>query len=173
MTERDNVVLQAIRERRSVRRFTGEPVTREDALTIVEAGRFAPSGLNNQPWRFLCLWPGDARVHALAGCTKYGAVVEACGLLVGVFLDRDAMYSPLKDHQTAGACIQNMLLATHSIGLGGVWLGEIVNQADQVLDALSLSGERYELMAFLAIGHPAHPGASSRQPLETLLLEAF
>lgn len=166
-------VLDAIRERRSVRRFTEEPVSREDALEILEAGRWSPSGLNNQPWRFLCLWPEDPRVKALAGCTKYSTIVESCRLLVGVFLDKDAMYSPLKDHQTAGACIQNMLLATHALGLGGVWLGEIINQSEQVLDALSLDAGQYEVMAFLAIGHPEHPGASSRKPLDMLLLEEF
>ncbi|WP_462326589.1 nitroreductase family protein [Desulfobaculum sp.] len=169
----DNPVFKALFERRSVRKFTDAPITRDEALAILEAGRWAPSGLNNQPWRFMCLWPDDPRFEALAGCTKYAAVVRACGLLVGVFLDKDAMYSPLKDHQTAGACIQNMLLGVHALGLGGVWLGEIINQPQQVLDALKLDAERYEVMAFIAVGHPAHPGASSREPLEKLLIEEF
>lgn len=173
MAHSDNPVLLALAERRSVRKYTGDPVTREELLAILEAGRWAPSGLNNQPWRFLVVNAGDERVAKLAGCTKYAAVVENAASLIGVFLDKDAMYSELKDHQTAGACIQNMLLAAHALGLGAVWLGEIVNQAPQVLEALELDSAAVEFMALLAVGRPAHPGASSRKPLEDLLLEAF
>lgn len=171
MSRADNPVLAALRERRSVRGFTAEPVSREEVAAILEAGRWAPSGLNNQPWRFLAILPGDPRQEALAGCTKYAAIVRGARALVAVFLDRRVMYHEMKDHQAAGACIQNMLLAAHGLGLGGVWLGEIVNQADQVLGVLGLDGADYALMAVLAFGRPAHPGASSRKPLEELLLE--
>lgn len=171
MAMQDNPVLQAIVERRSIRRFTGEEVSTGDVRTILEAGRWAPSGLNNQPWRFMILWPGEERVKALEECTKYAHIVRAAGCLVGVFLDRDSMYSELKDHQTAGACIQNMLLAAHSLGLGGVWLGEIVNQSSGVLEALELDPGTYEFMALIALGHPDQKGSSSRKPLEDLLIE--
>lgn len=167
----DNPVLAALRERRSVRKYTDAPVTRDEVAAILDAGRWAPSGLNNQPWRFLAVMPGDPRVESLAGCTKYGAIVRSAKALVAVFLDRRVMYHEMKDHQGAGACLQNMLLAAHSLGLGGVWLGEIVNQADQVLGVLGLDRADYALMAVLAFGRPAHPGASSRKPLEELLLE--
>ena len=167
----DNPVLVALHERRSVRKYTADPVTREELAAILEAGRWAPSGLNNQPWRFLALTPGDPRVESLAGCTKYGAIVRSARALVAVFLDRRVMYHEMKDHQGAGACLQNMLLAAHAQGLGGVWLGEIVNQAGQVCGILGLDAADYALMAVLAFGRPAHPGASSRKPLEELLLE--
>ncbi|MBU1001783.1 MAG: nitroreductase [Proteobacteria bacterium] len=173
MPHTNNPLLRCILERRSVRKYTDEPVSREALLAILEAGRWAPSGLNNQPWRFLVVSRGDERTLALAGCTKYGTIVRAAGALIAVFLDREAMYSEVKDHQTAGACIQNMLLAAHALGLGTVWLGEIVNQAPQVLDCLDLDPAAYEFMALIAVGHPAHPGASSRKPLPELMLEAF
>ncbi|BBD09960.1 nitroreductase family protein [Desulfovibrio ferrophilus] len=173
MSQNDHPILRCLFERRSVRKYTDEPIVREDILSILEAGRWAPSGLNNQPWRFMVISRGDERVESLAGCTKYGTIVRAAGALIGVFLDKEAMYSELKDHQTAGACIQNMMLAAHALGLGSVWLGEIVNQAPQVLDVLSLDPAAYECMAIIAVGHPAHPGASSRKPLSELMLEDF
>ncbi len=168
-----NPVLKAIRERRSVRHFTGDPVTREEILEILEAGRWAPSGLNNQPWRFLVVTAGDARQAGLAGCTKYAPIVRAAGALLCVLLDRGAMYNEIKDHQGAGACIQNMLLAAHALGLGAVWLGEIINQSLQVMETLGLDPAGLELQAVIAVGRPVHPGASSRKALGELLLEEF
>jgi nitroreductase len=81
------------------------------------------------------------------------------------------MYDVRKDHQGAGACMQNMLLAAHTLGLGGLWIGEIVNQSPQVMDVLCLDAEKLELQAVLALGYPAETGDADRLPLEKLLLE--
>ncbi len=48
-------VLKLIKTRRSVRKFQKEIVSKGMILKILEAGRWAPSGLNNQPWRFMVL----------------------------------------------------------------------------------------------------------------------
>lgn len=167
----DNPVLNALFTRRSIRRYTGEPVGADQVRTILEAGRWAPSGLNNQPWRFAAVWRGDQRQEQLAQYTKYGHIVRGAAVLVAVLLDRSAMYHEAKDHQGAGACIQNMLLAAHALGLGAVWLGEIINQQSQVLDTLGVDETGYLLEAVIALGHPDQNGASDRKPLRELLLE--
>jgi nitroreductase len=64
-----------------------------------------------------------------------------------------------------------MLLAVHAHGLGAVWLGEILNQEERVLQEFKLSSQEYELMAVVALGHPAQEGTSQRKPLKELLLE--
>ncbi|WFS61846.1 nitroreductase [Pseudodesulfovibrio thermohalotolerans] len=166
-------VLEAIRERRSIRRFTNEPVTREELAAILEAGRWAPSGLNNQPWRFLVIARDDPRREKLAGCTKYARIVRASAACVCVFLEKASMYSEMKDHQGAGACIQNMLLAAHALGLGAVWLGQIVNDQPAALSALGLSESEFELQAVIALGHPDQKGDSTRKPLSELMLEDY
>ena len=166
-----NPVLEAIRARRSIRRYTDEPLRKEDVARILEAGRWAPSGRNNQAWRFLALRADDPRADALARCTKYTRIVKNASALICLFLEKARMYDARKDHQGAGACMQNMLLAAHSLGLGGLWIGEIVNQSRQVSDALGLDAEKLELQAVLALGYPAEAGGADRLPLETLLLE--
>ena len=173
MVRYEDPVLRALFERRSIRQFTEEPVSREQVVTILEAAQWAPSGLNNQPWRFLVLTHGDSRLEDLAGLTKYSHVVRRCQRLIAVFLDRESMYNATKDHQGIGACVQNMLLAAHTLGLGAVWLGEILNQEAQVMEALALNPERYTLMACVAVGHPDQKGSSQRKELSELLLEAF
>lgn len=168
-----NPVLQAIRQRRSIRKYTGDAVSREAVEALLDAGRWAPSGLNNQPFRFLVLRKDDPRKEGLAGCTRYAQIVSACDVGIAVFLDREKMYHEMKDHQGAGACIQNILLAAHALDLGAVWLGEIVNQSGQVMDVLGLDAERLRFMALIAVGVPATQGHSTRMEMENFLLEAF
>ncbi len=154
-----NPVLEAIYSRRSVRHFTDEPVAPELIEEIIRAGTWAPSGLNNQPWRFAVVTGRELKAR-FEPLTKYRKVIEMAPVLIPVFVDKKAMYNEVKDHQAMGACIQNMLLAAHSLGLGAVWLGEILKSADQVRQLLSLP-ENLELMAVIALGHPAHRNQSS------------
>jgi len=173
MSAQHNEVLKTLFKRRSIRSFTGNPVDRESVETVLQAGRWAPCGLNNQPWRFMVLFSGDSRQEDLAECTRYGKIVRGAQVLIVVFIDKASMYSATKDYQSIGACMENMLLAAHSLGLGGVWLGEILNREDRVLESLGLDREAYGLMAVLAMGHPAEEGKSERKPLQELVLEEW
>lgn len=173
VTIQQNPVVTAIQQRRSIRKFTEESVPKDVLLSVLDAGRWAPSGLNNQPFRFLVLLAGDPRKDALADCTKYAHIVKNAPACIAVFLDRKKMYHELKDYQGAGACIQNMLLAAHALGYGAVWLGEIVNQSPQVFERLHLDPDLLRFMALLAIGRPATQGHSTRMELKQFLLEEF
>lgn len=164
-------LMEAILKRRSIRKFTSESVSREEILQILEAGRWAPSGLNNQPWRFMVLYSDDPRKQALELCTRYSHVVRGASVLIAVFLDKAHKYHHDKDCQSAGACIQNMLLAVHGLNLGGVWLGEIINQEDMVHEVLGTQGSALQLMAVIAVGRPAASGSSSRKDLAELMVE--
>jgi nitroreductase len=165
-------VIEAIYSRRSVREFTPEDVADEAVGEVIRAGSWAPSGLNNQPWRFAVVREAAARKR-VAGETRYGRIIEAAPVIICVFIDREAMYHATKDHQAMGACLQNMLLAAHGLGLGAVWLGEILKNAAAVRDILNLP-DRYELMAVVALGHPARRDqTSTRKGLEELILKTI
>ena len=168
-----NPVLTALLERRSIRKYTDRTVTSEEITAMLEAGRWAPSGKNNQPFRFLVVRADDARIDALADCTIYSHIVKNAPVMIGVFLDKNSLYHELKDHQSAGGCIKNIMLAAHSLGLGSVWLGQMMNNAEQVLDVLSLDKDNYEFITFIAIGEPAQEGSSTRKPLEDIMLEQY
>ncbi|WP_066639466.1 nitroreductase family protein [Desulfolucanica intricata] len=166
----NNSVLQAIRERRSVRHFTGEMISDELIREVLEAGRWAPSGLNNQPWRFVII-KDPAVQDQLANCTKYSSIINNAPVSLCVFLDSNRIYNRDKDLQGVGACIQNMLLAAHALGLGAVWLGEILNQKEKVREILELS-EHLELMAVICMGYPdKNIGNGNRLNLEKLIIK--
>ena len=168
----DSPVLQAIYQRRSIREYTDQPVQAQQLREIIRAGIWAPSGLNNQPWRFVTITNSDLRAQ-ISKQTHYSHIVEASRALIAVYLDKEAMYDDVKDHQAAGACIQNMLLAAEALGLGAVWLGQILKNKKQVNKILDLD-EHYDLMAVLAIGYPLHrKQKSSRKDLNEFILKSF
>ena len=165
----DSPVFKAIHERRSVRQYSGTPVARDLLMTALEAASWAPSGLNNQPWRFAIVWDQPLQ-EALAALSRYSHILTSASVLIAVFLDKEASYDHTKDCQAVGACLQNLLLALHSMDLGAVWIGEILKNKERILEILELP-ERFELMAVVAVGHPAHRDQKShRRPLEELIL---
>ena len=163
-------IQDAIRRRRSIREFTPQPVAKDLLANIVEAGIWAPSGLNNQPWRFV-LVRDEATRKKLAAQTTYSHIILGAPSLIVILLEKSAMYNEVKDHQAAGACIQNMLLTVEELGLGAVWLGQILKNKDKVNTILNLD-DTYDLMAVLAIGYPQHRNQESqRKPLADFILK--
>jgi len=165
-------IFDAIRDRRSIRDFLDKEVTDEQIEQILEAGRWAPSGLNNQPWRFVVIKNEEIK-RCVADCTRYSSTIKAANMLIAVFLDSNVMYDRTKDVQSIGACIQNMLLVIHELGLGACWMGEILNQRQDVEKLLEVP-DNLELMVVLAIGYPT-PGnrTSSRKYLDELIQAKF
>lgn len=153
--------IEAIRTRRSVRTFLNKDVSEDHLGQILEAGRWAPSGLNNQAWCFITIRNTETKVE-LSKLTHYGHIIKIAPLMIAVFLDKEHMYNYVKDVQSIGASMQNMLLAIHSLGLGGVWLGEILNNREQVNKVLEVPVS-FELMGVIAIGHPVSEKRSSER----------
>ncbi len=163
-------LLEGIYSRRSIRQYTDRPIGRELLLEVMKAGMWAPSGLNNQPWRFVSVTNEEVRAK-LAVQTKYDHIIASAPACIAVFLDKRAVYHEVKDHLAMGACIQNMLLAAHALGLGAVWLGEILNNADPVRRLLGVS-DTMELMAVVALGFPEErKRVSTRKEISEVVLK--
>lgn len=160
---------ELIKTRRSIRKFTDKPVSDEVIDMIIEAGTWAPSGLNNQPWKFAVIKDRDLKKE-VSGLTRYSKTVASANALIAVFLDNSLSYDRTKDCQSIGACLQNMLLYIHSIGLGAVWLGEILKNKDRVLE-LTGGPKDLELMALIALGYPAEKGGkvTRKGPEQTVI----
>ncbi len=154
-------ILTAIKSRRSIREFTGQPVSHGLLRQLVTAGIWAPSGLNNQPWRFV-LVSDDGVKAELAALTHYSHIIIQAPALIVVYLDTQEVYDTVKDQQSAGACIQNMLLMAEELGLGAVWLGQILKNKEKVGVTLEIE-DTLELMAVLAVGYPQHRNQQSHR----------
>lgn len=152
-----------------MREFTAEPVTGADLDRLLEAARWAPSGLNNQPWRFMKI-TGRTLIEELSMLTRYRGVVAGASALIAVFLDATAMYDRPKDLMSAGAAVQNVLLAAHDMGIGACWLGEILKRREQVEALLGVASD-LEFVALIALGRPvAKERAGVRHPMDELVV---
>lgn len=158
--------------RRSVRAYTNEDVSDANIRQILQAGILAPSGKNLQGMRFAVLRGTSCRRQALTALhPRSRAVMNQAPALVAVLQDTGCSYHVVKDAQTMGACMENMLLAATLLGLGSLWLGEAVDSQAAVLKALELPQDRYIFHAVLCFGHARGEAAvMKRKPLEDYML---
>lgn len=161
-----NEVLRVICERRSIRIFRSDPVEPEKVEAILEAARWAPSGRNTQPWRFVVVESKEKR-EELGRVVTQMDMVRTTPVTIAVLRDKNAGYDETKDIQAIGACAQNILLAAHALGLGACWLGRV---RDPQVEKIVGAKENEELMMLITIGYPAErPPARDRKPLAELV----
>jgi len=155
--------ISAIKTRRSVRAYTGEPVSREVLADLVDCGRLAATAVNVQPWEFVVVTEPD-QLRAIAAVADYGKFIAQAAACI-VVLCRDTKYY-LEDGCNAS---QNILLAAHAYGLGGCWVaGDKKTYADTVRRMVG-APDGYRLISLLAIGHPAEKPEKAKRPLSEVL----
>lgn len=154
--------------RRSIRKFQTQLVPKEIISTVLECGRWAPSGVNYQPWHVFVVSDRSLKAN-VAKCSKYATVIEGAPHVFVIYLDKTTGYNYTKSVQSIGAFIENLLLGLHANGLGGVWNGEILNNIPCVDALLQVDTTKYELMAVLSFGYPAQEGKSDRKSLDSFV----
>ncbi|UCE28078.1 MAG: nitroreductase family protein [Candidatus Coatesbacteria bacterium] len=165
-------VLEAILGRRSIRRFLDEPLEEGQIEKLLEAARWAPSGGNMQPWRFVVVANGDVKKQLAADSYGQRFVAEA-PVVIGVLAvpeesakrygDRGRLLYSIQD---TAAAVQNVLLAAYGMGLGTCWVGAFDDEA--VAKTLACrSGE--VPVALIPVGWPAEDGGSSRRGLNEIV----
>lgn len=149
-------IVEQIMARRSIRKYTEEPVAREDVRRILEAAMAAPSASNRKPWEFIVVDDPDVLARLRRGLVlgRYNAplAIAVCGNM------RRAHPPPARDFwiEDCSAAAQNILLAATGMDLGSVWIGvhPVGPLIAHVRRALHLPGHIRPL-GVLYIGHPA------------------
>lgn len=131
-----NEVLKAIKSRRSIRKYRPEQIKQEELEMIIEAGIYAPSGHNTQPWHFTVIQDRKVIEHINDVSKKVMATIEIEWIRdMGLNPDLDITYraptliivSGKKDVPSSKidccAAVENMLIAAESLDIGSVWLG--------------------------------------------------
>jgi nitroreductase len=148
-------MLDVLRKRRTVRRFTNEDVSDEQVDTIVEMGMYAPTYMNRQPWHFVVV-RDKALQDQLAETLGVRPYIQEAAVVIAVY--GDPRISSTWDLD-GSAAIENMLVAAVALGIGGAWAGSPGNvaweQAEELLqDALKVP-TGFRALSLVCLGHPA------------------
>ncbi len=176
--------LEAIRTRRSVRRFLERPVEPEKLRAVLEAARMAPSWANMQCWRFVVVRDPEvrARISELSHVEKYFATgayrtnparkaLAQAPVVIVACADPGRSGNVRGEHYymtDIGIAVQTLMLAAHAVGLGTVFVG--VFDERRLADLLGIpAGIR--VVALLPLGYPQDAGKAGppRKPLDEIV----
>jgi nitroreductase len=181
-----NDFLQVIASRRTIGKVTDEPVPREDIEKILEAGHWAPSHHNTQPWKYFVmtgngrkkLGEAYARIALLEkgdGCSEdekreiYEKSVKKAFraplvIAVACLPHQEDYVVESEEFAAVAASIQNMLLAAHALGYGAIWRTGAPSYHPIMKELFGLS-EKDQLMALIYIGKTNITRESRRVPI--------
>lgn len=153
-----NELLSLLLTRRSVRRYTGEPIPPEALQTVLTAGLLSPSSRSRRPWELVVV-QDRATLEALSHCRQGSAqMLAGAGAAILVFA------RPAESDVWTEDCailMSNLHLAAHSQGLGSCWIQGRLRQAEDGRTTEAFCRERlalpedWALEAILSLGIPA------------------
>ncbi len=158
--------LDALMTRRSIRRYTDDPVAESDLDTLLRAAMAAPSAGNQQSWRIIVVTDGG-QLQRLSQATPYSQMLASAPVGLVVCGDTREERHPGYWVQDCSAAIQNLLVAANAIELGAVWIG-CYPVEERVENVRRICGvpEGIVPMSMIALGHPAEtkPAAERFEP---------
>jgi len=161
-------VMQAIKERRSIRRYQQRPVDDEILTTLMEAVRLAPSASNRQEWRFIVV-KDRAQIEKLATITGQLFLATAPVIVAGVALNPErVMRCEVPAYAVdLSIALTHLMLAAVEHGLGTCWIGWF--DQNEVKRTLRIPDE-YKVVGLLTLGYPAEsPDFRGRKPLNEVV----
>lgn len=167
---------ELLKKRRCIRSYTGEGITKEQAMEILDAGIRAPNSCNYQAWRFYATL--DRKL--IADCHQKAANIPWASdipLLVVICLDNEVVERLQKQfgeergklfaYQDAAGAANHMLLKAADMGLGGCWIGPI--DVKKCREHFSIPAN-HTPAAIITIGVPKYDkGARERRPLDEVV----
>lgn len=149
--------IEALLTRRAVREFTSQPVSEAQIETILKAAMHAPSACNQQPWHFVVVNSRE-RLNAITEVHPFAQMLKQAPLAIIVCADQTLETCPGNWPIDCSAAMQNLLLAAHAIGLGGVWVG-IHPREERVEEIRKLFGlpAYIQPLGLAAIGYAQNP----------------
>lgn len=159
-------ILEAIRTRRSIRRYKHAVIPKDDLETIVDAGRLAATGSNRQPWDFIVV----TETSMIGKFKVSGAWIQESSAVIVVVMDPRSRWWV----EDGAAAIENMLLASTALGYGSCWVeGDALPHEEMIKSLLGIPADR-RVMALVPVGVPAETPQPKKKPLvEVLHWEKF
>lgn len=148
-------IVNAIFQRRSIRKYTGEHVSREMVKQLLEAAMAAPSAGNQQPWEFVVVRDKEV-LQKLTEVSPYTKMLKEADLAIVVCGDEAKEKHKGYWVQDCSAATENILIMAAHLGLGAVWCG-IYPVDERVIGVKNILGLPQSVipLGIIAVGHPA------------------
>lgn len=162
-----DVLLNFIKERRSIRTFQDKQIPDGEIEMILEAGRWAPSASNRQPWKFIVIKNKDI-LKKIASVTGYGWFIGEASFAVAIVgKPRTSRNWHVIDTSLVS---MNMMLMAWSLGIGTCWIGSM--NKERAKEILGIRSNDY-LLTVLPFGyiHGSIPDPTYRKPLNKIVKE--
>lgn len=163
-------VLEAIRNRRSIRLFENKAVDRETLLKVLEAARLAPSAGNAQPWSFVVITDDNVKKSLRLAYDRdwfvtAPAIIVACSLPEKAWKRQDGEQYWKVDVSIA---MQNLILVAQEEGLGTCWVASFDEK--RVKNVLGIP-RNVRVVAMTPLGYPAEQKGpvTERKSLEEII----
>lgn len=152
-------VTKAIVSRRSIRKYTTEPVSDEDIEALLNAAMHTPSAVNRQPWHFVVVKDRET-LAAIPQISPTAPMVKDAPVAIAVCADKDLEKFPGLWVQDCSAATENMLLAATARGLGAAWtvVYPFEDRVEGIKNLLNLPVNVIPLCV-VPVGHPAETPA--------------
>lgn len=163
-------VEDAIRSRRTHKRFGREPIDRNTVEELLDLSRYAPNHHLTQPWRFRVLGPQTlARLKEVSGPKESAKLDRAPTLIVvSASLTGEAVTDE-EDILATAAALYAVLLSAHARGLASYWRTPAVLRTPAGRRAVSIP-DNERVIGLLHLGHrESDPPLKERKPLETFI----
>ena len=168
-------VMEAIRNRRSVRGFQTRPIEPDKLERVLEAGRLAPSANNRQPWRFIVVTDETVRKQLAHAACDQAFIAKAPVVLVGCAIETDRIMACGQHCYPIDLAIAmtTLSLAAVAEGLGGCWIGAF--HEEQVKKVLGIP-EEVRVVELMPLGYPDSaniPARPRKSPQEFRVYEKW
>lgn len=162
--------LAFLKKRRSIRKYTQEKIDRDTLLALVEAGMYAPSAINQQPWHFVIM--DDPAVYKqIPNIQPHSSMTPQAAAVILVAADRRRMKASDEFWpQDLAAATENILLAADALGLGAVWLA--VYPKEPIMRGLTVLCQLPPYIvpfSLISLGYPAEERRQSDRFREELV----
>ncbi len=161
--------IDIVKRRRSIRKYLPIEVRKEDIEKIIDAGTLAPSAHFKEPWEVLVVKKAKQEIARFMkeyseqksediSILKTASTIETCDTLLLIYCNNfeQEKYNLL----SIGAMIENMLLEATNLGIGSLWIGNILHVEEQVNAYFQINSKEKKLISAVALGY------SGKEPKE-------
>lgn len=177
--------IECIMSRRTTRKFKGDMPTDKEIGTVIEAARYAPSGMGRQSWHFVVIRNRDwidrmnDRVYSYVAESSKNSNLErngekgySCNYHSPVFVIVSADPAYGTSEADCACALENMFLAAHAIGLGTCWINQLGKEnCEKIRDLATEVGvpEKDMIYGCCALGYPDGEPAPRKPRSESVI----